>query len=98
MTSSSAASFLPIRIFSMTVLLNSVTSWNTIEYSESSFSGSTSETFMPPTVMVPLSLSQNLAASLETVVLPPPEGPMSAVTSPCFAVKLTSESTCSPSL
>ena len=47
-------------------------------------------------MIVPASLSQNLAASLETVVFPPPDGPINAVTSPCFAVKLTSESTCSP--
>lgn len=47
-------------------------------------------------MIVPASLSQNLAASLETVVFPPPDGPINAVTSPCFAVKLTSESTYSP--
>ena len=98
MTSSSVASFLPIRMFSRTVLLNSVTSWNTMAYMESSFSGSIRETSMPPTVIFPLSLSQKRAASLETVVFPPPDGPISAVTSPCFAVKLTSESTCSPLL
>ena len=30
-TSASVASFLPMRMFSITVLLNSVTSWNTME-------------------------------------------------------------------
>ena len=89
-TSSSVASFLPIRIFSMIVLLNNVTSWNTIEYNDNNCSGSISDTFMPPTVIVPLLLSQNLAARRETVVLPPPDGPINAVTSPCFATKLTS--------
>ena len=51
---------------------------------------------MPPTVILPLSMSQNRAARRETVVLPPPEGPTSAVTSPCFAIKDTSRSTVSP--
>ena len=37
---------------------------------------------MPPTVILPCLMSQNRAASRETVVLPPPEGPTSAVTSP----------------
>ena len=45
----------------------------------------------------PFSISQNLAASLDTVVFPPPEGPISAVTSPCLATKLTSFRTVSPS-
>lgn len=38
----------------------------------------------------------NRAASRDTVVLPPPDGPMSAVTCPCFAVKDTSFNTTSP--
>ncbi len=53
---------------------------------------------MPPTVILPRSASQNRAASRDTVVLPPPEGPTRAVTSPCFAVKDTSFSTVSPVL
>lgn len=41
-------------------------------------------------MIFPEDASQNLAASLETVVFPPPDGPTSAVTSPCFAVNETS--------
>ena len=57
------------------VLSKRVTSWNTIEYKESSASGSALEISIPPTVICPLSRSQNRAASRDTVVLPPPEGP-----------------------
>ena len=39
-----------------------------------------------------------LAASRDTVVFPPPDGPTKAVTSPCFAVKETSFNTVSPVL
>ena len=46
----------------------------------------------------PRPISQNRAASLATVDLPLPEGPISAVTSPCWAVKETSFSTVSPLL
>ena len=63
-----------------------------------SFSESTLEMSIPPTVMLPFSWSQKRAARRDTVVLPPPEGPTSAVTSPCFAVKDTSFSTVSPEL
>ena len=92
-TSSSVAPFLPILIFSIIVLSKSVTSWNTIEYARRSFSGSTCEISLPPSLMLPPSASQNLAASFDTVDFPPPDGPISAVTSPCFAVKLISLST-----
>ena len=51
---------------------------------------------IPPTVIFPLSASQKRAASRETVVFPPPDGPIRAVTSPCFAVKDTSFNTTSP--
>ena len=98
MTCSSVASLFPIRIFSRIVLSNSVTSWNTMEYRESSVSGSIRDTSMPPTVIFPLLISQNLAASRDTVVFPPPDGPTKAVTSPCFAVKETSFNTVSPVL
>ena len=94
-TSSSVASCLPIRMFSITVLLNSVTSWNTIAYRDIKVSGSMVEMSIPPTVILPFSMSQKREANLDTVVLPPPEGPISAVTSPCFAVKVTSRSTVS---
>ena len=80
------------------VLSNRVTSWKTMEYRLMSFSGSILEMSMPPTVMRPFWLSQNRVASRETVVLPPPEGPTRAVTSPCLAVKDTSFSTVSPEL
>ena len=80
----------------MIVLLNSVTSWKTMEYSDISVSGSMVEISIPPTVILPLFASQNRAASRDTVVLPPPDGPMSAVTCPCFAVKDTSFNTTSP--
>ena len=53
-----------------------------MEYSDSSVSGSIFDISMPPTVIFPLLISQNLAASRETVVFPPPEGPTRAVTSP----------------
>ena len=96
-TSSSVASLLPMRMFSRIELSNSVTSWNTMEKSESSASGSVFETSMPPMVILPRPASQKRAARRETVVLPPPEGPTSAVTCPCLAVKLTSFRTCSPS-
>ena len=43
----------------------------------------------PPKVILPDLISQNLAASFETVLFPPPDGPTKAVTSPCFAVKET---------
>ena len=79
----------------MTVLLNSVTSWNTMEYRDISVSGSIFEMSMPPTVIFPFWISQNLEARRETVVFPPPEGPTSAVTCPCFAVKDTSFKTVS---
>ena len=52
---------------------------------------------MPPRVILPPWMSQNRAASLQAVDLPPPEGPTSAVTWPCLAVKDTSSSTLSPS-
>ena len=81
-TSSSPAPRRPMRMFSMTVLLNSVTSWKTIEKSESNVSGAISATFSPPTVIRPVVASQKRAASLVAVVLPPPEGPTRAVTSP----------------
>ena len=42
--------------------------------------------FTPPTQMVPLSISPSLAASLAQVLLPEPEGPTSAVTSPSFSI------------
>ena len=38
---------------------------------------------MPPRVILPLSMSQNLAASFALVDFPPPDGPTSAVTCPC---------------
>jgi len=66
-----------------------------MEYSDNNISGSILEISMPPTVIVPLLISQNLAANLDTVVFPLPDGPISAVTSPCFAVKLTSFKICS---
>jgi len=69
-----------------------------MENRESSVSGSILEISMPPTVIFPRLTSQNLAASRDTVVLPPPEGPTNAVTSPCFAVKETSFNTVSPML
>ena len=53
---------------------------------------------MPPTVILPEVTSQKRAAKRDTVVFPPPEGPTSAVTSPCFAVKVTSLRTVSPEL
>ena len=87
-----------MRMFSMTVVLKRTTSWNTMEYLDMSVSGSTVFMSMPPSVMVPLPVSQNLVASLATVDFPLPEGPTSAVTSPCFAVNEMSESTCCPSL
>ena len=46
------------------------------------------------TVIEPLSVSQSRAASRAQVLLPEPEGPTSAVTSPSLAVKLTPLSTC----
>src|SRR5699024_11804327 len=55
------------------------------------------DTSVPPRDTFPPVTSQNRAASLQAVDFPPPEGPMSAVTSPCLAVKLTSSSTPSPS-
>ena len=61
-------------------------------------SGSTADISIPPTVILPLFTSQNLEASLDTVVFPPPEGPTRAVTSPCFAVKVTSSNMVSPVL
>ena len=60
-------------MFSIMVLLNSVTSWNTIEYNDKSVSGLIFEMFSPPTVIVPFEISQKREASRETVVLPPPE-------------------------
>ena len=62
---------------------------------ENNFSGSIFDTSIPPTVIFPDDASQNLAASLETVVFPPPDGPTRAVTSPCFAVNDTSSRTVS---
>ena len=64
-----------------------------MEYSDIRVSGLIFEMSMPPTVIFPFSMSQNLAASLDTVVFPPPDGPISAVTSPCFAVNVTSFNT-----
>ena len=52
-TSSSVASLRPRRMFSRMLLSKSVTSWNTMEYSPMSFSGSTLEMSIPPTVMLP---------------------------------------------
>lgn len=77
----------------MMELLNSVTSWNTMEYRDSRVSGLIFAISMPPTVIFPASGSQNRAARRDTVVLPEPEGPTNAVTSPCFAVKDRSFST-----
>ena len=45
------------------------------------------EISMPPRVIFPLFTSQKRAASLETVALPPPEGPIRAVTWPLFCSK-----------
>ena len=58
-------------------------------------SGSIVEISIPPTVIFPLLTSQNLAASLDTVVFQPPDGPINAVTSPCFATNDTSFNTTS---
>ena len=49
---------------------------------ENNFSGSIFDTSIPPTVIFPDDASQNLAASLETVVFPPPDGPTNAICSP----------------
>ncbi len=97
-TSSSDAPLLPMRMFSITVVLNSTTSWNTMEYLPISVSGSTVDMSMPPRVICPLSTSQNLVASLATVDFPSPDGPTSAVTSPCLATKETSSRTVWPPL
>ena len=51
MTSSSVAFCLPIRMFSIMELLNKVTSWNTIEYSDIRASGSIWEISIPPTLI-----------------------------------------------
>ena len=56
---------------------------------------STVDTSTPPSRTVPSAGSQKRAASLAAVDLPPPDGPTSAVTCPCFAVKETSLSTSS---
>ena len=66
-----------------------------MEYSDISVSGSIPAISMPPTVIFPEFASQNRDASRETVVLPPPDGPISAVTSPCFATNDTSFKTVS---
>ena len=87
-----------MRMFSIRVLLNNVTSWNTMEYRPIRVSGAIWDTSMPPTVILPRVASQNRAARRDTVVLPPPEGPTRAVTSPWRAVKDTSRRTASPSL
>lgn len=97
-TSSSLAPLRPMRMFSITVLLNNVTYWKTIEKSDRRVSGSTFEISMPPIVTVPCDASQKRTTNRETVILPPPEGPMSAVACPCSAAKLTSSSTRVPSL
>ena len=47
----------------------------------------------PPTLIEPLLTSHSRAARRAQVLLPEPEGPTSAVTSPSLAVKLTSRST-----
>ena len=59
----------------------------------SSPSGSTVEMSTPPTWIVPSEISHRRAASRAQVLLPEPEGPTRAVTSPSFAVKLTPSST-----
>ena len=92
-TSSSVASFFPTLMFSNIVLLNRITSWKTIEKFSKSFSESSLDKSCPPKLTLPETGSQNLAASFETVDLPPPEGPTSAVTSPWRAVKLISVKT-----
>src|SRR5699024_12327964 len=45
----------------------------------------------PPTVTLPLSVSQNRGIRLAAVVLPPPEGPTRATTCPGRTEKLTSD-------
>ena len=47
------------------------------------------EISFPPRVIFPLSISQKRADSFAIVLFPPPDGPTSAVTSPCFAVNVT---------
>ena len=69
-----------------------------MEYRVIKVSGSTLEMSIPPTVIVPCLVSQKRAARRETVVFPLPEGPTSAVTAPCFAVKLMSFRMVSPLL
>ena len=97
-TSWSDAPLRPRRMFSMMVLLNRTTSWNTMEKLLSRVSGSIPLISVPPSVIFPLSISQNLAASFALVDFPPPEGPTRAVTCPCLAVNDTSFKTCFPSL
>src|SRR5699024_10595069 len=46
-------------------------------------------TSTPPRVIVPESASQKRAASFDAVDFPLPDGPTSAVTSPCFATNDT---------
>ena len=48
-----------------------------------------SRTSWPPTVILPPCTSQNRAIRLQSVVLPPPEGPTTAVMLPEGTVKLT---------
>lgn len=98
MTCSSVASLFPIRIFSRIVLSNSVTSWNTMEYRESSVS------------RVYSGYIHTSHGNLSSVNIPEPcsqpgygcfpaaRWADQSVTSPCFAVKETSFNTVSPVL
>ena len=56
-------------------------------------SGSTIEMSTPPTLMEPSVTSHNRAARRAQVLLPEPEGPTKAVTSPSRAVKFTPSNT-----
>ena len=88
-TSSSEAPSRPMRILFATVSSKRITSWKTMETCASHDSSENPAMSLPEQRILPLSGSQNFAASWAQVDLPEPLGPTSAVTLPSCASKLT---------
>ena len=76
-------------MLSMRLRLKSRVFWKTKETESISSERGTSRTSTPPTSTRPSSTSQNLGTRLAMVLLPPPDGPTSAIVSPSGIAKLT---------
>ena len=88
-TCSWVASGRPNLMLFSTVSLKRYTDWNTMEMFFIRLSSLYSRTSWPPTVILPPWTSQKRAIRLHRVVLPPPEGPTTAVVLPAGTVRLT---------